>query len=450
MAGGLLWSLVSNNNQAPSPNPREKITRRALVVWVAAVSVYIAAITSRTSFGVAGVEAIERFEVDATRIAVFTSVQVGVYALSQIPMGLAIDKFGPRKLLAIGALVMGVGQILLGLTDIYGVAIFARVLIGAGDASVFLSVMRLLPFWFPLKKTPIFTQFTSALGQIGQVLSAVPFMALLGATGWTTSFVTLGSAVGLIALAALIAVRDTPEQLNRSSSSTPVSTSTTPVKPRMLTSLKLITRNPVCWQGFFIHYLLMLWQNVFTLMWGVPLMTLGMGLSAGEVGLVLSINTLFAVIAGPIIGLISARTGHRRDVVAVTMSLVPTVAWFFFLSSEEPRGLIAIMLINITMGISTPLSGYGFDTIRERLDRKNLAAATGLANMGGFLAAMAAAQLVGVLLDAVDTNGGYDWADFRIAYIAVFIIWAIGFAGFIIARLRGGPGRRMVQQLRHR
>lgn len=445
-----MLSVVSKNNQAPSPDPREKITGRALIVWVAAVLVYIAAITSRTSFGVAGVDAIERFQVDATRIAVFTSVQVGVYALAQIPMGMAIDKFGPRKLLTIGALVMGIGQIILGLTDDYGVAIIARVLIGAGDASIFLSVMRLLPFWFPLRKTPLFGQLTTALGQLGQVLSAVPFMAMLGAQGWTASFVTLGSAVALIAFAALIAVRDVPEQRVKKGTATPAETSTTPVKQSLRTSLKLILRNPLCWQGFFIHYLLMLWQNVFTMMWGVPLMTLGMGLSVTEVGLMLSINTLFAVIAGPFIGVISARTGHRRDVVAILMAFVPAIAWFVFLSSDEPRGLIAIVIINIIQGLTTPMSGYGFDTIRERLDRSILAAGTGLANMGGFLASMAAAQLVGVLLDVVDTDGGYDWADFRIAYTAVFLIWAIGIVGFFIARLKGGPGRRMVEQLRNR
>ena len=58
------------------PNPREVITIKALYVWVAAVLVYIVAITGRTSFGVAGVDAIERFGVDASRIAVFTSVPV--------------------------------------------------------------------------------------------------------------------------------------------------------------------------------------------------------------------------------------------------------------------------------------------------------------------------------------------------------------------------------------
>lgn len=151
----------------------------------------MAAITSRTSFGVAGVEAIDRFQVDATRIAVFTSVQVGVYAFAQIPMGILIDKFGPRKLLAIGALVMGIGQLILGFTDSYSIAIIARVFIGAGDASIFLSVMRILPFWFPLKHTPIFTQLTTCLGQLGQFFSAVPFMALLGAQGWPVAFVSL-------------------------------------------------------------------------------------------------------------------------------------------------------------------------------------------------------------------------------------------------------------------
>ena len=60
-----------------------------------------------------------------------------------------------------------------------------RVLIGAGDATAFLSVMRILPYWFPLHRTPMFTQVTSSLGQMGQFISAVPFLWLLGAAGWT-------------------------------------------------------------------------------------------------------------------------------------------------------------------------------------------------------------------------------------------------------------------------
>lgn len=431
------------------PHPREKVTSRALLVWAAACLVYMAAVTSRTSFGVAGVEAIDRFQVDATRIAVFTSVQVGVYALAQIPMGVLIDKFGPRKLLAVGALVMGIGQIVLGFTDSYPVAIFARVLIGAGDASVFLSVMRILPFWFPLKRTPIFTQLTTVLGQLGQFISAVPFMALLGAKGWTVAFVSLGSVVALIAIAALVAVRDVPDQPRKKSSAQPVDTSETPVQPRLRTTLKLIVKNPLTWQGFFVHYVLMVWQTVFSLMWGVPLMTLGMGLSPSTAGLVLSINTACMVVSGPIIGIASARFGYRRDVVAVAISFIQAGAWLIFLSSDAPRGLFAIIVVNIVMGLTTAASGYGFDSIRERLDRTVLAAGTGLANMGGFLSSMAAAQVMGILLDHSAHGSTYTWSDFRIGFLAVLATWALGVAGFIVARLKGGPGRRILAQIRH-
>lgn len=80
-------SPVSQTN-----DPQQRVTRRALFVWFGAVAVYVVAILGRTSFGVAGVEAIDRFGIDASRIAVFTAVQVGVYSLAQIPTGVLIDR----------------------------------------------------------------------------------------------------------------------------------------------------------------------------------------------------------------------------------------------------------------------------------------------------------------------------------------------------------------------
>lgn len=114
------------------------VDRRAASVWAAAVLVYVSAIFGRTSFGVAGVQAMDHFAVDASRIAVFASVQVGVYALAQIPTGILIDRHGPRFILVAGALVMATGQVLLGLISNYSTAIAARVLVGAGDATAFL------------------------------------------------------------------------------------------------------------------------------------------------------------------------------------------------------------------------------------------------------------------------------------------------------------------------
>ncbi|MHA2789413.1 MFS transporter [Corynebacterium sp. S7] len=417
-----------------TPDPREVVTTKALTVWGAACIVYIVAILGRTSFGVASVDAIDRFQVDASRIAVFTSVQVGVYALSQIPMGLLIDRFGPRRMLVAGALIMGVGQILLGFTTNYWVAIAARVLIGMGDATAFLSVMRILPYWFPLKKTPVFTQLTASFGQIGQFLSAVPFLWLLNTSGWTVAFVTLGAIGILVSLAAFVAVSDAPED------STPVKAEkkarSGEGRVSLGQSLKTVLTSPICWQAFFIHGVSMLYVNVFSLLWGMPLMTLGMGLPQTQAGMVLVVNTISAVIAGPILGIISARAGNKRTNVVFVATAINTGAWVLFFLSPEPRGLVAIIVLNIIMAFATPASNFGFDQIREKLPNGVVATGTGFGNMGGFLAAMIAAQLVGILLDQHSHGQSYQWLDFRFAWLAVFGVWAVYMVGLITTYIK--------------
>ncbi|QGU05072.1 MFS transporter [Corynebacterium comes] len=421
------------------PHPRTQVTRKALIVWVTAVLVYVVAITGRTSFGVASVDAIERFGVDASRIAVFTAVQIGVYAAAQIPVGMLIDRFGPRKLLFVGALIMAAGQVLLGFTTSYWVAIGARVLIGAGDATAFLSVMRILPYWFPLKKTPLFTQMTAALGQVGQFLSAVPFLALLHGPGWTTAFLSLGAVGVLIAIAAGVAVADSPESWAAAKDAKDpdhVPGQKAPAEKIPLGRLLLmVLREPLCWQGFFNHYSAMLLQIVFTLLWSAPLITLGMGLPASAIGMVLTINVLASIAAGPILGPVSARLGHNRVLASILFSGFIGLAWIIFFLPAEPRGITALIIVNIIMAFFTPSSNFGFDDIRESLDRRIVATATGMANMGGFLAGMFAAQAVGLLLDYSSDGRAYTWTDFRFAWWAVIVTWGIGMTGLITSRI---------------
>ena len=406
------------------PNPREVITTKALWVWVAAMAVYTMAITGRTSFGVASLDAIERFDSTAGAIAVFTSIQVGTYALAQIPTGVAIDKFGPRAMLVTGALIMGIGQVVLGFTSNYWVAVAARVLIGAGDATAFLSVMRILPYWFPLHRTPMFTQVTSALGQLGQFISAIPFLWYLGVTGWTTAFVTLGAVGILVALAASVAVADSPEKLGILPAAEP---SDAPV-PGLRARLAAVVTSATAWNSFFIHFSGMLAAPVFVMMWGMPMMTQAMGLSDAAAGIVLTLNTVFMVLTGPIHGRISARLSGVRDWVALAFAATHIVCWMLFFATGSPRGFWVIVVMMFVMALLQPVSNYGFDKIRERLPHDVVATATGLANMGGFVAGMLGAQIMGMAL----SSRGMEWADFRHGALAVLGVWLFGLAGIVV------------------
>ena len=132
--------------------------RGAWVVWGAGVFAYLVAVTQRTAFGVAGVEATERFSATASVLSVFTVVQLLVYAGLQIPVGMLVDRFGPRLLIAAGAVLMCAGQFQLAMADSVGAGIAGRSLVGAGDALTFISVLRLLPAWFPAHRIPVLTQ----------------------------------------------------------------------------------------------------------------------------------------------------------------------------------------------------------------------------------------------------------------------------------------------------
>ena len=415
-------------------------------MWVAAVLVYIVAITGRTSFGVAGLEAIDRFEVDASRIAVFTSVQLGIYSLAQIPTGMLIDKFGPRRLLVIGSIIMGLGQVLLGFTSNYWVAIAARLLIGAGDATAFLSVMRILPYWFPLHRTPMFTQVTSSLGQLGQFISALPFAMLLGWGGWTMAFVTLGAVGILIAVAAAVAVADSPETLGivKKPKEKPNAQ-----PERIGALLSQVFRSPVAWQAFFIHWVGLAATNVFVMLWGMPMMTAGMGFSKTSAGWALTWFTVCMVLVGPLHGRLSSRARGFRPWLALAFVAIHCAVWvLFFLFGGSYLSLIILISV---VSLCTPVANYGFDIVRENLDRRVVATATGLGNMGGFLATVIGAQLVGVVLDHLDHGPDYPFSDFQLAAWAVFGVWCIGIAGVLIThflRSRGeedGPHARIVQ-----
>src|SRR4051812_16835787 len=98
----------------------------------------------RTSLGIAGVDATARFDVQAAALSSLAVVQIIVYAALQIPVGVVLDRVGPRKLILTGAALMVVGQLVLAFSPTLGVAILGRILLGAGDAMTFISVSRLI------------------------------------------------------------------------------------------------------------------------------------------------------------------------------------------------------------------------------------------------------------------------------------------------------------------
>ena len=96
----------------------------------------------------------------ASVLASLAVAQLIVYAAFQIPVGVLLDRLWSRRIIAGGALLMAVGQIVVATATVVPAALLGRMIIGAGDAMTFVCVIRLIPAWFPQRSVPLMTQLT--------------------------------------------------------------------------------------------------------------------------------------------------------------------------------------------------------------------------------------------------------------------------------------------------
>ena len=229
-------------------------------------------------------------------------LQLLVYAVLQVPVGMLLDRFGARLLVAAGALTMAAGQLLLAAAGSVPLAVAARVPVGAGDALTFISVLSVVSAWFPPRRTPI-TQLTGLVGQLGQALSAPPFAALLhGPAGPPRSPRRRAR------------YRRGRRRARRAARS-----------PARVSAPPPARRRGGCWPGWSTRGAnrtrLGLWTHlgtqfsgtVFALLWGVPYLVAGQGLAPAAASALLTAFVLVGIPAGPLFGVFTARHPLRRS-----------------------------------------------------------------------------------------------------------------------------------------
>ena len=228
-------------------------------MWGLGVLAYTVAVFHRASLGVSGLDAQQRFGTTAAVLSLFGVVQLGVYAALQVPVGVLLDRIGSRRMIVAGGVLMAGGQLLLATADSVPAGLLARVLVGAGDAMTFISVLRLVPAWFPARRAPLVTQLTGLLGQAGQIVAAYPLVAGLHSAGWTPTFATAALVGVVVAAVVLAALRNAPAGI----------TMVSPTGGRTA-ALRASWREPGTRLGLWTHFVTQFSGNTFVLFWGYP------------------------------------------------------------------------------------------------------------------------------------------------------------------------------------
>lgn len=407
----------------PAPQVREQLHRlggrRAYAVWLVALSVYILGIFHRTSLGVAGLIAADRFHIGASQLATFTVVQLLVYAAMQIPVGVLLDRFGSRRLLLAGLAMMTVGQFGFAFASTFQLGVGARVLVGAGDAMIFVSVLRVVTLWFRPTQTPLVTQLTGQLGQIGAIAASFPLAAALSGIGWTPTFLVASGLGVLLAIALLLIVKDAPFDRG----------AVAPLQLRVVTdSLRATWDTPGTRLGLWTHFTAQFSFTVFALLWGYPFLVAGEGLSPAAASALLVLITATGMVSGPIVGGYVARVPIRRTNLVLTIVGLIAGVWAVVLLWPGRAPLPLLVVLVIVMALGGPGSMIAFDLARTHNPHARMGSALGVVNVGGFIASLLTMALIGVVLDHRAPGGAstYTLDDFRMAMSVQFLFWGVG------------------------
>nr|AQT39237.1 NarK [Streptomyces sp.] len=406
--------------------------RRAAAVWGIGVAVYFVAVIFRTSLGVAGLDAADRFDINASALSTFSILQLLVYAGMQIPVGLMVDRLGTKKMLTLGVVLFTVGQLGFAFSPSYGAAVASRALLGCGDAMTFISVLRLGSRWFPARRGPLIGQVAALFGMAGNLVSTIFISRLLHGVGWTATFAG-SAAAGLVVLVLLsLFLKDHPEGHEPPPAQ---HTGSAFVRKQIARSW----REPGTRLGMWVHFTTQFPAMVFLLLWGMPFLVEAQGLSRETAGSLLTLVVLSNMVVGLVYGQVIAR--HHAARVPLALGTVGATALLWASTIAYPGGQAPMWLL-ITMctvlGACGPASMIGFDFARPANPPERQGTASGIVNMGGFVASMTTLLAVGVLLDATGDN-------YRIAFSSVFVLEALGIAQ--ILRLRARTVRRERERL---
>ena len=328
-------------------------------------------------------ELMRDFDVGAAILGNLSAFYFYAYAALQIPVGLLMDRIGPRRLMTAAAAVTAVGSLIFAMSEDLAGAYVGRLLIGAGAAFSWVGVLTILTQWFPASRFAIFTGLAQASGMIGAIFGQAPIAVGVDAIGWRSTLVLVG-AIGLV-LAALmwVVLRDRP---HAAASSVGVGA-----------SLRVLLRNRETWLNAVFGLAMTAPMLGFGALWAVPYLTTVYGLERAAASTLISSIFIGWAIGAPLAGWVSDRLRMRKPIMAACSVFAAASFVAVVYLPNLPLPLLAALIA--AHGIAASGMVLAFASVREHNPPAMSSTAMGLVNVAVIGSGAIFQPLIGFLLD---------------------------------------------------
>ncbi len=286
-----------------------RMTRR-LAVFVLFTAAYFMSYFFRSANAVIAPDLAREMGLSAANLGLMTSLFFAAFAAVQLPIGIGLDRWGPRwvtpAFLAIGV----VGSLIFAVAPSFTVLAIGRALIGVGMAGVLMGAMKSFSQWFPAERFATTSGLLVGIGSLGALIAATPLAWINSLLGWRSVFVMGAGLTALVALAIVLWARNTPPGVPW------------PGGAAQQGSLRTVFRDARFWRiaplVFFLSGILQGFQGL----WAGPYLFDVYHLSKIEAGNILLLLSIGATIGYTTSGWLADRFGITRVILGVSLLFI--------------------------------------------------------------------------------------------------------------------------------
>lgn len=411
---------------SPPSKPSRRV-KQSWLIWAAGLAFMLFQFCLQFTSGEMVDGFMHSFSLTALGGGVLASAYYYIYVMLQTPAGLLVDRFGPRRLLSMGAVVCALGCLLFGGTHLLSIAIVGRLLMGGGAAFAFVGLMYLVNKWFASEHFAMMIALSETIAMLVSLFAGVGAAALIQRMGWRVCILGAGVLGVFLALSLWSIVRDAPvSEAAQKADILPKST--------LKDDLKILIGNRVIWVNAIYSGLLFAPVTVFAALWGVPYMVLAHHASLVQATFVCDMLFLGVAIGGPILSWFDGRGANRRRVLRYcSLASALLLALLIYFPSLPNTVLVIFMVL---LGVAS--SSYLLNLVigKEIVPSHLCGTSIGFVNTFAVGTAPLLQPLVGFLLTVAAghhiaggvahyTVGDYQWA------LSVMVVVALG--GVVLA-----------------
>lgn len=336
----------------------------------------------RVSPSVMVAELMREFDVGAAILGNLSAFYLYIYAGLQIPIGVLMDRVGPRRLMTVAAVAVGAGTLLFATSETLNSAYAGRFLIGLGCAFSWPGLLAVISQWFPMRFA-----FLAGIGQItgmaGAVLGQAPLATAVGLHGWRGSMMTLAGVGVLMAAMIWMVVRDRHHPDSRAMSFT--------------AALRQVMANRQTWLAAVFGMAMTGPILAFGGLWGVPYLSTTYALDRTAAAGLVSLLFIGSGVGALVLGGWSDRIGKRKPVMWTAGVVCMLTLFAVIYIPNLPRPILSVLIFGIGFGGSGLL--FAFATGREHNTAGTSGTAIGIVNTAVVGSGALFQPLIGLLLD---------------------------------------------------